>query len=147
MYYIFKYFSPFLFFFLIIFKVLRELAPLLVLAPFFSVLFKITNIIFIKTNYSIHRTFMVSTKRCLQFSEFVVYFSVSILNINITPSFPFHIHCFPKKTKIQVSLKTCKKKTCLSLKHGQVEMEVVWARVYNKIKYMAVNLHQFSYYS
>lgn len=139
MYYIFKYFSPFLFFFLIIFKVLRELAPLLLVLlmeifAFFSVLFKITNIIFIKTNYSIHRTFMVSTKRCLQLSEFVVYFSVSILNINITPSFPFHIHCFPKKTKIQVSLKMCKKKTCLSLKHGQVEMEVVWARVYNKIK-------------
>lgn len=58
------------------------------------------------------------------YSEFVVYFSV--LNINPTYFFfPFHLHYLPSKTKILVSLKISRKKTCLSLKHVKIEMEIV----------------------
>lgn len=60
------------------------------------------------------------------YSEFLEYFSIAILNIKathflflISPPLPH------PKTKIKVSLKICRKKTCLSLKHGQTEIEII----------------------
>lgn len=68
------------------------------------------------------------------FSEFVFYFSISVLNINSTNLFLPILSLLPspKDKKVGFS-KLYRKMTCLSFKPGQIDKKIIWARVCSKI--------------